>query len=257
MASIAGFGVRGRSDDRFFLWSALAMALVIVGGFSMQLGMGRSSFAAPLVVHLHAVVFMGWVAIYVAQTVLATTDKLALHRRLGWIGTAWLAAMLVMGCAVTLFVVQNARTPFFFLPQHFAVANPLGLFAFAGLTVAAVAMRRRTDWHRRLHLSGTALIMGPGFGRLLPMPFMKPFAFQAAVLAGLLFIVAGMVADVRRRGRVHPAYTIGLGVGLGVLLLAEAISHSALGAAVYQAMVAGTPAADVPGLAYGAPPPGM
>jgi hypothetical protein len=258
MASIAGFGgARATGDERFFMTSALLMALVIVGGFSMQLAMGRSSFAAPLVVHLHAVVFMGWIGIYVTQTALATNGAIGLHRKLGWIGAAWLVAMLVVGFAVMLFVVQNARTPFFFLPQHFVVANPLTLFAFAGLTAAAVVMRRRTDWHRRLHLSGTAMILGPGFGRLLPMPLIAPWAFQAAVVAGLLFIVAGMVVDRRRRGAVHPAYKIGLGVGLGVLLLAEAITYSPLGTAIYDAAVAGTPAADVPGLAFGAPPPGM
>ena len=48
-----------RDDDRFFLITAFAMAAVVVAGFSMQLAMGRSSFASPLRVHSHAVVFMG------------------------------------------------------------------------------------------------------------------------------------------------------------------------------------------------------
>jgi hypothetical protein len=48
-----------------------AMALVLVAGFVLQLAMGRSSFGAPPVVHLHALVFMGWVAIVVAQAWLA------------------------------------------------------------------------------------------------------------------------------------------------------------------------------------------
>ena len=47
------------------------MTLVIVAGFSLQLAMGRSSFAAPWYVHAHAVVFMAWVGIYLTQNVLA------------------------------------------------------------------------------------------------------------------------------------------------------------------------------------------
>ena len=35
------------SDNRFFMGVALAMALVIIAGFSMQFVMGRSTLAAP------------------------------------------------------------------------------------------------------------------------------------------------------------------------------------------------------------------
>lgn len=49
--------------DRVFPGLAVVMALVVVAGFSLQVAMGRSSFEAPLLVHAHAVVFMGWVVI--------------------------------------------------------------------------------------------------------------------------------------------------------------------------------------------------
>ena len=74
------------NDDRFFLRAAFAMALVIVAGFSLQLAMGRSTFASPPLVHAHAIVFMGWVTIYLLQNVFAATGNRALHKRLGWIG---------------------------------------------------------------------------------------------------------------------------------------------------------------------------
>ena len=54
-------------DEGFFQGAAIVMALVLVAGFSVQLAMGRSSFSAPPLVHAHAVVFMGWVAIYLLQ----------------------------------------------------------------------------------------------------------------------------------------------------------------------------------------------
>lgn len=255
MASLAdAVGARGARDDRFFVWAAWLIALVIVSGFSVHLAMGRSSFAAPLVVHAHAVVFMGWVAIYVTQATLASNGALGLHRRLGWIGAAWVPAMVVLGCAVTVHAVQYLRTPFFFQPAHFLVGNPATLFAFAGLTAAAVAMRRRTDWHRRLHLCGTAMILGPGFGRLLPMPLMQPWGFEAAVLAGLLFPAAGMVADARRRGRVHPAYRWGMGVAALTLAVIELVGRGPIGLAIHAWVVAGTPGAGVPGMAFGTPP---
>ena len=53
----------GRDED-FFLRSAIVMAVLIAVGFTLQLALGRSSFVSPHLVHAHAIVFMGWVAIY-------------------------------------------------------------------------------------------------------------------------------------------------------------------------------------------------
>ena len=51
-----------RGEVRFFFTMACVMAATIVGGFLFNLVTGRSSFALPLVVHLHAFVMMGWLA---------------------------------------------------------------------------------------------------------------------------------------------------------------------------------------------------
>jgi hypothetical protein len=243
-----------KPDNRFFLISAFLMAAVVVAGFSLNLAMGRSSFAAPPLVHAHAVVFMGWVGIYVLQNVFAATGNRTLHRRLGWLAAGWMVAMLVLGFMVTIAMVRAARVPFFFTPQQFLVFDPLTLIAFTGLSGSAIALRRRTDWHRRLHFCGMALLLGPGFGRLLPMPLLPPWAFEATFAATMLFPIAGVIADLRRTGRVHPAWIWGIGVSLMTLLLIELITFSAAGDAIYAAVTAGSPGANVPGLAFPMPP---
>lgn len=246
---------RTGSDDRFFLWSSFAMAAVIVLGFSFQLAMGRSSFASPPLVHAHAVVFMGWVGIYVLQNVFAATGNRAMHKRLGWIAAGWMVAMIVLGFMVTVAMVRAGRVPFFFTPQQFLVFDPLTLLAFVGLSGTAIVMRRRTDWHRRLHFCGMAMLLGPGFGRLLPMPFLPPYAFEATFVATMLFPAAGVVADLRRTGRVHPAWLWGIGASLLTVLLVELITFSPMGDRLYAAATAGSPGASIPGLAF-PPPPG-
>lgn len=243
-------------DNGFFLGGAVAMTLVLVAGFSVQLAMGRSSFAAPLLVHAHAVVFMGWVGIYLLQNVFAATGRQDLHRPLGWIAAAWLVPMLVLGCAVTVAMAQRGQVPFFFTPLQFLVFDPLSLFTFAGLTVAAILLRRQTDWHRRLHFCAMAVLLGPGFGRLLPMPLLAPWAWEATVVACLLFPLAGVVADLRRDGRVHPAWGAGLAALLGFVVLTEVITYSPAGQVLYRAVTAGSPGADVAPLDFPAPPPG-
>ncbi len=243
-----------RRDEGFFRNAAFGMAAVIVAGFSLQLAMGRSSFASPLLVHAHAIVFMGWVAIFVTQNVLVASGRVALHRRLGWLATGWIVAMVVLGFLVTTAIVRRGQVPFFFTPQQFLVFDPLSVLFFAGLSAAAIANRRRTDWHRRLHYCGMAMLMGPGFGRLFPMPSLAPFAFEAIFAATILLPAAGIIADLRRSGRVHPAWLWGIAAMLGSLLLTEAITYSPAGDALYRTVTAGTPGASVPGLEFPPPP---
>jgi hypothetical protein len=258
MATLAPQAPRfARNDDRFYFGLSVAMALVLIAGFSFQLAMGRSSFGAPLIWHMHAVVFMTWIGIFVTQAWLGTTGPVALHRRLGWLAAGWVLLMIVMGTAVTVATVRRGTAPFFFQPQHFLIANPLGLLCFAALTFAAIRLRRQTDWHRRLQLCAFAVLLGPGFGRLLPMPFLTPVAFETAVIAGLIFPGIAMFREFRRDGRVHPAWWRGVGANLGTLAVAALIAHSPIGDAIYAMTVAGTPGAAHPGLAYGAFPPGL
>ncbi|MBS0363982.1 MAG: hypothetical protein JSR98_21625 [Proteobacteria bacterium] len=230
------------------------MALTVAVAFSAQLAAGRSSFGAPPMVHAHAITFMTWIAIYLTQALLVGAGNIALHRRLGWFAAGWVALMLVMGCAVTAFDVRMGRVPFIFRPQQFMVFDPMSLFGFAALTYAAIALRKQTDWHRRLHFSGMTLMMGPAFGRLLPMPLLIPWAWEAAFAVGLIFPAAGMYADWRRDGRVHPAWFRGLAVILGVFVLTEAITYSPVGTAIYNAVAAGSKGAAIPGLEFSKPP---
>lgn len=240
--------------DPFFARMAIAMALIVVAGFSTQLLMGRSSFGAPLRVHVHAVLFMGWVAIFVLQSQLATRGPIALHRVLGWLAVGWIAAMLVAAMVVIVAMARGGTVPFFFLPQHFLLADPLTLLGFIALTGGAIALRRQTDWHTRLHMGGMAILTGPAFGRLLPMPLLTPWAFEAAGAASAMLIGFGMLRDRRRTGAIHRAWWIGLATLVGTLALARVLAFSPVGASIYQATVAGYPGAAVPGLEYGTPP---
>lgn len=239
----------------FFRNIAVLMGLTVLAGFSMQWLAGRSTFAARPLVHVHAVIFMGWIALFVSQALLATSGRIDLHRRLGKLAMLWVPLMVAAAMAIAVDVTRRGTAPFFFLPQHFVVANPLTVLFFAGFFVAAVRMRKRTDWHMRLQICATACIMGPAFGRLLPMPLIMPYAFQSAELMGLLFPIAGAVRDWRRDRFVHPAWLYGIAAIPSLLLLSNLIAYSAVGDAIYAWVTAGSPGASVAGLAFPAPPP--
>lgn len=256
MATLAEPAPATGRDDRFFLNMAVAMALTIFVAFSLQLAAGRSSFGAPPLIHAHAILFMGWVVIFLTQAVLATRGPIALHRKLGWIAAGWVAAMVAMGVAVTIFDARTGRIPFIFRPLHFMVFDPMSLFGFAALTAAAIVQRKHTGWHRRLHFSGMTLLMGPAFGRLLPMPLLIPHAWEWAAGATLIFPAVGAIGDLRRDGRVHPAWWWGIGAILLTYAQTEAITYSPIGTALYSAVVAGSPGAALPPLDFPRPPMG-
>lgn len=242
-------------DERFFIRAAIVMAIIIVAGFSFQLTMGRSTFASPVRVHVHAVLFMGWVGIYLLQNIFVGTGRIGLHRKLGWVAAVWMVAMVVSGFVVAVAMARNGTVPFFFQPLHFLIFDPVALLTFGGLTAAAVILRRRTEWHRRLHFCGMTILLAPAFGRLLPLPFMQPWAWEATFVVILLFPLAGMWADVRRNGVVHPAWKWGLSAIVGSFVLTQAITYSRVGTAIYAGVTEGSRGAAVPPLEF-QPPPG-
>jgi uncharacterized integral membrane protein len=256
IADIADPIPRVQRRDRFFLILTLAMIAVIVGGFSLNLATGRSSFALPLIYHVHAAIFMGWLLIFLAQTVLIASNNARLHRRLGWIALIWVPMMVGMGLAMTLYSMRAHGGPPFFAAGEFLFGNPAGLLCFAGLVGAAVTVRGRSDWHRRLMLCSLATITGPGLGRILPVPFMIPWSWTvSAWLAPLVFPLIGMAGDYARTRRVHPAWLWGIAAMTGSFLIGQAVAFSPWGESIVRSALAGTPGAARPLAAHWPPMP--
>ena len=253
MATIAGGGPRPVADAaerRFFLIMALVMATTIVAGFSLNLAMGRSSFAVPLAYHVHAFIFMGWIGLYVAQHLTASNGQWALHRSLGRLAYLWVPLMVAAGSVIMVTVARRTGGPFFFDVNEFLVSNLALLVCFGGLAWWALRSQRYNGWHRRLMLCSMAILTGPGLGRLLPMPFMIPYAWIITTALTMLFPVIGMIADKRRTGSVHPAYWWGLGIYAAVFVASMALAYSPLGYAFTDWVIAGTPGAERPMQAF-------
>lgn len=249
MATLAPIRPAAARGDRFFPNVAIAMVVVMVIGFSTNLLTGRSSFASPLLTHIHAVAFMGWLGLFVVQSHLGAGESRRLHRLLGWTAAIWATLLVPLGIAIVVAMVRRDVTPFFFRPQHLMIADPFTLLGFAGFTFAAIRMRRRTDWHARLHVGAMAMLMGPGVGRILPMPFLGEYAFEIANAGGMAFLAAGAARDYRRSARVHRAWIAALVILPLLLIAARVVAFSPIGDALYQVAVAGSPGAAVDGRA--------
>jgi len=180
---------------------------------------------------------------------------MAAHRKLGYLAVAWSIGLLILGPLVTIATVQTARTPFFFQPQHFLIANPVSLIGFAGLFFAAIALRRRADRHARLHAGAFVMLMGPGFGRLLPMPLLLALRIRNRGADSAHLPRDRHRARLARTGPPTPRLVLGIGVLLATTLLARVIGFSPVGEAIYAAVTAGGSLAGTDGLAFPPPPP--
>lgn len=207
-------------DRAFFMAMAIVIAATTLSGFTLQFVMGRSSLASPWWVHLHGMTAVGWLLIYVTQNVLVFGRAVPLHRRLGWFATVYLGWMVVAGMTVTVMAGITHRIPGFFEPNVFLVMDWMTVLVFAGLTLAGVALRAQTDWHRRLMLCGAIQVMTPGVGRLLPLPLLGTWILWSIWLVMAVYIGVAMTYDVVTRGKVHPAYYWGFGaITLSVALM--------------------------------------
>lgn len=220
-------GVR-RTRPLFYLMMALAIMGTVVFGFTLNATRGRFDFASlPVMVHLHAALCMLWIVLFVVQSGLVVAGWTARHRMLGWAGSLLAVALVVTGVAVTVGCLQRGAVPPFFPPSLFLVVDVLGVLTFFSLTAAAVILRRWSDWHRRLMVSGTIVLMAPAVARILPMPLLGPLGgwMVTGVLAA--FILAGVGHDLLALRRIHPAWLVGLLTIVLVQVLTPLIAFSA------------------------------
>ena len=240
MASRAMTGTRSRHVGRpFYLIMSLVMAAVFIAGFSFTV---PSDFTddpgLPLLLHIHGAVFTLWVLVFVAQPAFIARGSVALHRKIGWVGAALAAAMLVMGVTATLYAVHYDRVPGFFPRPIFLTMNLIGIVVFAGLVAGGIALRHKAEWHKRLMLCATVSILGPGLGRLLPMTAFGAAAPLVMFATIALFALAGPTMDLVTLRRVHRAYWWGVPAILLSMALIGPLAFSPPGLALLHAVEA-------------------
>ena len=217
MATLAAPETSALQRERaFFFYMALAVVVTVFAGFGFFAFIGASSIYSPWWVHLHALSMMTWVALFVTQNYLVYRGNVTAHRTLGPIAAGWGAWIVVLGFAVTAMDLRTHRVPPFFQPNYFLMMDWFNMVAFGALVFAAVRLRNRSDWHRRLMLSAMLNLIAVAWGRLT-LPFIFDERGIWLVMAILLvgYFGVAMLYDKRTRGHVHPAYYWGAGALVG------------------------------------------
>jgi hypothetical protein len=205
---------------------AAVFVVTVFAGFGFNFAMGRVQMPLPSLVRFHGTAFSTWIVLYLVQCLLVDRGSIAQHRRLGWFGAVLSAVLVPLGIVTTIMAMQRGTVPFFFPPNIFLVMNVLGLLFFGAFVLAAVVLRKRKDWHRRLMYCAALELIAPAFGRLLPMPLLGPWGVSAIAAMLLLYACIGIGFDLARTRRVHPAWWWGVAAIVGLPLSLGPIAFS-------------------------------
>jgi hypothetical protein len=194
---------------------SLAFAISVFVGFAPTYFLRGYFGGSPLspLVHLHGLVFTGWILLAATQTALVAARRIDLHRRLGIAGVVWAGLLPIFGLTTA---IDSARRNVAANPVEALtfLVLPFGdVLVFATLAGAGFYFRRRPQTHKRLMLLATIGILDAAVARW-PLEVIQTSSFAFFVLTDL-FIVPGVVYDLVSRRRIHPAYVWG---GLFILI---------------------------------------
>lgn len=192
--------------------------------------------------HLHALVFTAWPALFFVQTWLAYTGRRRRHRAWGLAGVSLATALVISGFAsVARQLDASLAAGYGDTARAFALLPTAQVLLFTAFFAAAIARTTDPEAHKRCMLLATialmpaalvripfALVIGvaPGMrpGQVPPPPVFMPVL--VALIADLL-IAAAILYDWRTRGRPHKAYLVGGAATVLVHLLVVPISGTA------------------------------
>jgi hypothetical protein len=219
MAAIATAPARRHSGDPFCAGiNMLLLAIVMVGFgrtyfFSAWLEPAQPGLT-PLF-RIHGAIATAWFVLAVVQPTLIARGRTDLHRRLGWFAAGLAALLALSGLAAGVAGMQRGFFATPIDPRRFFAVPFFNALLFGGLVGAAIANRKRSDWHKRLIILSSAAIIDAPVGRLFPF---ADYGLLPVLAAPMLVVAAGMVHDRMTSGQVHRAWLIGGGTILFVHL---------------------------------------
>jgi len=197
------------------------MAFTVLVGFGPTYYYRFFSIQAPIatisggpftfLLHLHGLLFTGWVVLFAVQTTLIARRRVKLHQRLGIGGAILAAAMVFIGTSTAITGARVGAGPPGVDPLAF-LAIPLGdMVLFSIFVGSALILRRKKESHKRLMLLAYISILTAAVARWPGVLPLGPMAFYAFTF---LFLAAAIAYDLTTRRRVHRTYVWG-----GTLLL--------------------------------------
>ncbi len=213
-----------RKEGVFYIGMALVAMAITIAGFGPAM-VDTESRREPvnLAVVVHGAIFGAWLILFLAQTILVSKGKIAIHRKMGYAGAFLAILMVVSGYLTAINIAQRGYDlsgDLIFgsndLLTLFAIQ--LGdVFTFGLLVGIAIWYRRRPDIHKRLMLLATVgALMPAALAHIIGhSPVLREIQVPIIVIPLFLLLFASAIRDRIYLGRIHP---ISLWVALAMFL---------------------------------------
>ena len=202
---------RAPGERRLYTWGAVIALLVMFAGFAPTFYLKHVLGGAPeldAMRMVHGAVMTTWFALFLVQARLVAGGRTDLHRRLGSAGIVVAALVVGMGMSLAIAAARAGASPVKGIPPLVFFIMPVAeMFMFTVLFSSAIALRKRSAWHKRLMLLATLAMLTPAVARLQFIRDGGPPAFFAFTD----LIILGCIAfDTAKNRRAHPAFIAGL-----------------------------------------------
>lgn len=218
---------------RIFLGLSGGLLLIVLVGFARTFYL-RAFIDVPDIpayVLLHGSVLTAWFAGVFLQSLLVNVQRTDLHRRFGWSLCGVAVATFAMSLYVTLAFIPRLRGLGVDIERDISGlsgvlwTDVVALIDFAVFVSAAILMRRRPEFHKRLMILASISIVSPAMTRLwrLSMFDVLSAAVPGSMLSygalTLLLLVLGLY-DFMSSKRIHPVTLAGAGLFMSLRILA-------------------------------------
>ncbi len=182
-------------DRKVFWATAILFPLLIFIGFAKSYYLGAYFDAPPfenVKVHLHGAVMTLWVLLFSVQIALVRTKNIKVHMKLGMVGVALAAAVVISGLVTIYDSLLVREIEINGMSSHSFLIIPFtSLMMFVILFSAAIYYRKIAFEHKTLMFLTAINFLPFAFSRMtfIPEQFMIPWAFGAPYLLAIAVFI--------------------------------------------------------------------
>ena len=162
--------VSNEFEHRYYVASAIGVIIVVLAGFSIDLPLLSHLSSVSVLVRVHGLIMLTWIALFFTQALLVARHRVDLHMRLGIFGAVLAMVVVIAGTAtlITACRLGPHHMPPGATAPMFLAAELFNLGTFAVLVGTALVLRtRRSDWHKRLMLLAALLLLDAAPSRFI------------------------------------------------------------------------------------------
>jgi len=223
---------RNRELNIFF-WFSLFLLVFAITAFTLRAWLDAEnlpSMGNSLVVH--AIACGLWLAYVPTQAYLIAKRRITIHQTLGWASVVLAIAVVSSGVIISFEFLERMEANAIFRDRafFFFFAGIVNFALFFSFYTLAIVRRRDREFHKRMMMFASVVLIPPAFNRLV-------FAFDlppSVTNIGWLFLVFVIpIYDRWKEGRLTSGSKIGLGlVALGIftVIVGTGLNNSMRGA---------------------------